>query len=111
MPSKIQVRARDPKIYEFPTNDLMNNHRDGRLFYRSHSTLYLINACPSESIASGCGCPVTASNLLVCGDITASGLVLTEGGGISEDEVDLTGNVTIGTSCDQTLTVNYQVYL
>jgi hypothetical protein len=112
MPSKIQVRARDPKIYEFPTNDLMNNHKEGRLFYRSHSTLYLINACPSESVGNGCGCPVTASGLFVCGDISASGLVLTEGS-FNETtevetpaEVDLTGNVTIGTDCTNTLTVN-----
>ena len=48
--TKIQTTNRDPKFHEFPPKDLINNVREGRLFYKSNQELYLINACISGTI-------------------------------------------------------------
>lgn len=130
MADRIKTFNKDPFIHEFQTSDLVNNHRQGKLFYRSYHNLYLIEACISGTI-----CPVTASNLLVisganigsgCSDsvtinaeitssciisssqdiiganITASGGILTETITTTE-EADLSGNIVLGTDCNSNI--------
>ena len=90
--TKIQTTNRDPKFHEFPPKDLINNVREGRLFYKSNQELYLINACISGTI-----CPITASDLLAVSSA------------VIEGNITVSGSVELGTDCSDIINLNGQV--
>ena len=49
--TKIHTKFHDPKKYEFKLNDLVNNTKEGKLFYKNNDNIYLLTSVISGSFS------------------------------------------------------------
>ena len=50
--TKIHTKFHDPKKYEFKPKDLVNNIKEGKLFYKSNDHVYLLTSVISGSFSN-----------------------------------------------------------
>ena len=50
--TKIHTKFHDPKKYEFKLNDLVNNTKEGKLFYKNNDNIYLLTSVISGSFSA-----------------------------------------------------------